>query len=247
MKEKTKQRTTQGIWKRAAAMLLACLMLFGVVDVTAFADEPEIVAQGNCGTYVFETQSYADDVKWTLDANGLLTISGTGGMMNFERTTMPWMQYDEQAYQYYNDTIKKVIINSGVTMIGANNFRNCRELESVDIADTVTEISMYGFINCRNLEKVTLREGLQTIGYEAFAGCTSLTEITIPNSVTDISFGVFEGCSNLKSVTISDGDTAGIDWSTFRNCSSLESITVGKNNTLYTSEDDVLFNKDLNP
>ena len=60
--------------KRILSILLAVLMLLsalplGMVD-TAYA---AALASGKCG----------DSAKWTLDAAGTLTISGTGRMTNF--------------------------------------------------------------------------------------------------------------------------------------------------------------------
>lgn len=67
-------RMKRGIGKRisksAMSLVLVCIMLFGVVDVTAYA--AEVVDSGDCG-------AYGDNVIWELDSDGKLTISGTGG------------------------------------------------------------------------------------------------------------------------------------------------------------------------
>ena len=65
---------------------------------------------------------------------------------------------------------------------------------------------------------------------------------TIPDSVRGIVDGAFYDCKSLKSVTIGNGVTS-IGYAAFGACDSLESITVDVNNTSYSSQDGVLFNK----
>lgn len=55
--------------------------------------DAEIIAEGNCGIS-------DDNAKWTLTSDGVLTISGSGEMANYD--TPPWY--------YYIDNIKKVVI-----------------------------------------------------------------------------------------------------------------------------------------
>ncbi len=51
--------------KRTLAVLLSILMLFGTMPMTVFAD---VTANGFCG----------DSVRWELDDEGTLTLSGDG-------------------------------------------------------------------------------------------------------------------------------------------------------------------------
>ncbi len=81
-----------------------------------------------------------------------------------------------------------------------------------------------------------------SIGYNAFSGCTSLTSVDIPDSVTSVESSAFEGCTSLTSVDIPDSVT-GIGNFAFSGCTSLESINVDGDNTVYSSEDGVLFDK----
>jgi hypothetical protein len=81
-----------------------------------------------------------------------------------------------------------------------------------------------------------------SIGGSVFYFFTGLTSVTIPNSVTSIGSYAFYHCSGLTSVTIpnsviSIGDYA-LDF-----CTSLTNITVGGSNSVYSSVDGVLFNK----
>ena len=86
--------------KRLLSIFLAACLIFTLLPVSAFADT---TASGTCG----------DNLTWTLDSEGILTISGTGDMYDYEYKKAPW----------FGDTeITKIVVNSGVTSIGAYAF-----------------------------------------------------------------------------------------------------------------------------
>lgn len=165
------------------------------------------VASGDCGEHV----------TWTLDDEGLLTISGSGDMADYTGEDMPW--YD------FCDSITSVVIENGVTSIGDYAFADCYFLTGVTIPGSLTDIGDYAFADCYSLENVTFPEGLTSIGEAAFDSCESLTEITIPGSVESIAFCAFSCCSGLTSVTIENGVTY-IDMYAFSLCESLTEITI---------------------
>ena len=82
-----------------------------------------------------------------------------------------------------------------------------------------------------------------SVGDRAFLWCTDVTSVTIPNSVTSIGTEAFSGCENLTSVTIGNSVTS-MGGDMFLGCTALTSITVDDHNTMYSSQDGVLFNKD---
>jgi len=77
----------------------------------------------------------------------------------------------------------------------------------------------------------------------AFSDSSNLTSINIPDSVTRIGFGVFQKCSSLTSLRIPANVTT-IDSYAFDNCYNLTSIEVDLSNSVYASEDGVVFNKE---
>ena len=70
-----------------------------------------------------------------------------------------------------------------------------------------------------------------------------ITEVVIKQGVTSIGDHAFEWLGNLTSVQL-PGSLKSIGASAFRYCYDLESINVSADNSTYSSEDGVLFNKD---
>lgn len=204
-------------------------------------DDGDIVqvgmASGTCGS----------NLSWTLDDEGVLTISGTGAMND-------WTSYKKDTPWYaYNSSIKKVVIESGVTSIGKCAFHSCNALTSMEIPDSVTCIGDYVAYNCENLSNVTISDTsvmtsigmnafgncsklsefiipdkVTSIGQYAFMFCTSLTSISIPDSMTVLTEGVFYGCESLIIVDLGDG-VSRINRMAFSDCTGLETLIIGKN------------------
>ena len=166
------------------AVLLLCAVPLGLGLVnTAYA--AETVDSGTCG----------DNVTWRLSDDGVLTISGTGAMADYDPwNDAPWYDYD------FRSQVKTVIMENGVTSIGAYAFKDCTSLTSVTIPGSVTSIGEYAFYYCEALTSVTIPNSVTSIGTFALKDCTSLTSVTIPDSVTSIGSSAFYGCSSLTDV-----------------------------------------------
>ena len=94
----------------------------------------------------------------------------------------------------------------------------------------------------KNDTSYSIPESVTCIASDAFGG-SRLTSVTIPESVTSIRLGAFFGCNGLTSITIpksvvSIGDLALAD------CANLSNIYADEENTVYTSVDGILFNKE---
>ncbi len=204
-----------------APLLTAALKCGGTeLEKPLITPDPEAAKSGTCGA------ADSDNVTWEVDSNNVLTISGTGGIKNFYRniptptgggitdSTGPWPK-----------TVTKVIVEEGVTSIGANAFRDCTRIQSIQIADSVKDIGEKAFYNCDSLESVNIPDSVTAIGYNAFYDCDSLESVNIPDSVTSISFYAFCDCSNLTDIKIPESVTE-IGSYTFSGCRSLTDITL---------------------
>ena len=174
----------------------------------------------DCDTVFEKGYTYWNEgnLTWKLDADGTLTISGTGAMKNYDYN-------DNPSPVYNNSNVKKVVIEDGVTSIGNSAFNECISLTSITIPDSVTSIGTYAFSGCRSLTSITIPDSVTSIGAYAFQSCSNLTSITIPDSVTSIGASAFNSCSGLTSITIPDSVTS-IGAYAFQSCSNLTSITI---------------------
>ena len=193
------------------------------------ASEPTETAPGysgdrycpDCDTIVEKGYTYwnEDNLTWKLYADGTLNISGAGAMKDYDYDNNPSPASQKK------DSVKKVVIEDGVTSIGNSAFFYCTSLTSITIPNSVTSIEPYAFYNCNSLTSITIPNSVTSIGNFAFSDCSSLTSITIPDSVTSIGAYAFSYCSSLTSITIPDSVTS-IGNGAFDNCSSLTSITI---------------------
>ena len=160
------------------------------------------------------------NITWRLTKDGTLYISGQGDMPDYD-----WYNEDEPEAPWKNKTIKKVIIERGVTSIGEYAFYYCRSLESIEIPDGMTSIGESAFNGCESLENIKIPAGVTSIGANAFDWCQSLKSIEIPDGVTSIEDSTFSGCINLESIKIPAGVTS-IGANAFDWCDSLKSIEI---------------------
>ena len=188
--------------KKTISIILAITMMFSIAFSNPFLMDVVAADSGTTG-------------QCTWNKNGtVLTISGDGAMANYSNYNAPW-----------GKTITKVIIEKGVTNIGAHAFRGCSGLTSVTIPESMQSIDEAAFYECSSLTSVTIPESVTSICAYAFWGCSGLTSITIPESVKSIGKYAFSRCSGLTSITIPEG-VQSIDESTFSWCSGLTSITI---------------------
>ena len=117
--------------KKLLGLILALLMVFSLLPASAFA--ANVVQSGTCG----------ENLTWTFDDEGVLTITGTG-----EMTGAPW--------ESYKDSIKSVVIGDGVTRICDDAFREYSEMTEIIIPNSVTQIGSYAFLGCSGLKGISL-------------------------------------------------------------------------------------------
>ncbi len=186
---------------------------------------------------VEERSGVIDNLTWQLSSEGVLTISGSGDMMDFIDSEAPWRSF--------SDAVKKVVISSGVTSIGAQAFYWC-EFDEFDLPDSITKIGSAAFY-CSHLDQIKLPKNLTVIGdnafYQnhfktielpdklerissyAFSGCSKLEAVVFPASVKYIENSAFENCNSLTSVTI-PGTVVGIGDRAFESCKGLETVVI---------------------
>ena len=193
-----------------------------VRNVTAYQITKATVDYGSCG----------ENLTWELDDDGVLTISGTGSMTDFEAYNAPWYRH--------RTLIETAVIQHGVTSIGEYAFYECSSLTRVTIPNSVTSIREGSFNRCSSLTGVTIPNGVTSIEKGAFIFCSTLAHVTIPDSLTSIGEYTFYECSSLTSVTIPNSVTQ-IGFGAFSGSNA--AISVASGNSKYCSVAGALYNK----
>ena len=123
-----------------------------------------------------------------VSGQGVLTVKGDGGNLKkylrseggvLDISVLKNVKVINDAFRGYDD-LKDIILPTSLTTIGANAFKGCTSLATVNLVQ---------------LDKLT------KIGKDAFGGCNALKSIAIPASITDIGTNAFDGCNSLKEVT----------------------------------------------
>jgi len=144
-----------------------------VSDETALGEYTELteitsVVNGKNTLYTTAVEAGIDGitgaVTWSLDANGVFTVSGEGAMEDYTSA-------DEVPWKDYLADITSVVIGEGVTHVSDYGFYGAVNLTSITFENEyLYRIGECTFYNCENLKTVTLPKGLKEIGYGAF-GC----------------------------------------------------------------------------
>lgn len=212
--------------RRFFAMLLSLAMLFTLAP-TAFATDNNTetnksqltTMHGTCGA------TDNDSVTWKLAQNNqdsenptyTLTISGKGAMADYssnignpKNATQPW-RADQTGIDV--TAITKIVVEPGVTKIGAFAFNGITNVTEYDIAATVTDIGRWG-LETSSVEHFYLNENpnykvdrdgvLLTANGETLiaypGGAAPRASYTIPSTVTEVASGAFVGCDAAKLV-----------------------------------------------
>jgi len=120
------------------------------------------------------------------------------------------------------------------------------KLTTINMSEvTLTKIPDRMFQGCAVLTSIKLPQTLKAIGNELFADCVNLTSISLPDSLVSLAGNAFNNCASLPELTIPASMTSGLGFTTFcSGCKKLSKITVAETNTVYSSLDGVLYNKD---
>ena len=177
-----------------------------IVSVTYRKPAAATVASGKCG----------DSAKWKLDAEGTLTISGTGRMYDYEwpadrgGTTPPWLA------NKYRDSIRALRVEQGITYIGRCAFDSCGNLSDVTLPTSLRIIGPWAFNDCTALRSIQLPEGLTTIKEDAFKAA-GLVSITFPSTLRELRNCAFMNCEKLQSLRLPEGLTTIGVWAFYCN------------------------------
>ena len=244
-------------------MLCATPMIYAQAGGIATHNPSDVVMLLNDAAMgkVIDSGSCGKNANYELYDDYTLRIFGKGAMYNYNYIYTPNRMYSDTPWSSWDSKIKSVVIEDGVTRIGADSFfaftsltevnisntvtsigreafSHCTALKKINIPNSVTSLGACAFSHCSSLAEVNIPDGLETIDKDVFCECSSLAHIDIPNSVTSIGEFAFSGCS-LTEIIIPDSVTF-IGQCAFGWCDNLKYVKIGKGVTVI--EDGAFFN-----
>ena len=168
----------------------------GGSDTPDVPDVPDVPETNEYGTAV-STGSCGAEAVWTLYDSGTLVISGKGQMTDYilnggtYSTDAPW--FNDRA------SVKSIIVESGITTVGANAFYACSNATSAVIPEGIASIGDGAFEYC-NLASFTAHEGVMSIGDYAFVSNNNLTTVNLPATLESVGEWAFDDCTSLSKV-----------------------------------------------
>ena len=147
--------------KRCCALAAAMVMVFGT-GTSYCRNSSSFEIKAHAESIQEDDDKIGDNIEWSIDKDGTLTITGTGRMYDY-------VTFNESLLSE-NSSIKKVVIKDGIENVGGAVFWNCENLEKVVLPDSVTEIGDYAFYGCTALYDINLHSGITHIGYGVFDG-----------------------------------------------------------------------------
>ena len=158
-------------------------------DVEALSTQAETVrVSGTCG----------ENITFQLTTDGVLTLSGSGAMPEIE---YDWKYYEPKCgWGTYISSIKKIVIEEGITSISQYSFYDCENLTEVSIPSSINAIGWEAFHWCHNVNKVMIDDLTSwcdidfdgenanplRFGADLYVEGEKKTQLIIPNGVTEI-------------------------------------------------------------
>lgn len=178
-----------------------------------------------------------EDVTWAYDtATGTLTISGAGGMRKYTASeAAPWYLYRE--------SITDVVIENGITILGAYAFADCTALTRIALPSTITKVDKPTCQNCTSLTDIYITDMVSWAAgtFTALMTCNDngknlylngelVVDLVIPEGTEAIGASAFRNCSSLRSIIVPDS-VQSIGNSAFSQCTSLQTVALPDNLT----------------
>lgn len=195
--------------KRLVSFLLACLLCAALAACEKRPEEPDFPENPSSGTTLPAASAEPADrgeidgssLSWEIYGDGTLYIRGSGDMPEFESSSiedsdLPWNPYRRGNIDT-TLTIKKVVVEEGVTTLSPYAFEDCVDLTQVTLPQSLVAVPYCAFTNCRKLTAVSGGIGLVRIEENAFQGCTALRTISLSAPLRTVELGAFSGCDNL--------------------------------------------------
>lgn len=182
--------------KRIISLLLIIVISLSMLPLTITVSA---TTSGTCG----------QQISWTLDDMGTLTLTGQGPMDDYGLFGPTWQgsytySLQDQPWKNVRDQIKTIVISEGITYIGDTAFASCKNLVSVNLPNSLSRIGDAAFATCPLLEEIVLPNGVESVELLAFFA-SGLKSVSIPLSLKSISQSAFS-CESITTVYYSGSE-----------------------------------------
>lgn len=129
---------------------------------------------------------------------------------------------------YFFETIsavKKVNVLGEIKELGDGVFKDCQELEEINLSYTGNSISKEFFFNCKKLTRGLSFTSVDDIGESAFENCQALENISFAPHVKTIGDKAFKNCTSLKQMPFDVCPTS-IGAEAFMGCNKFNTLNI---------------------
>lgn len=200
----------------------------------------------------YEDPSCGDNLIYTLQ-DGVLTISGTGAMYDWEVNEYMDLnlKVSRSPWRAYRESIKKIVVEEGVTYVGTGAFCGCPNLTTIELPSTLQNVGWYVMpdfdssrhqiiyngprVNCPNLGDLTQYVTYAENSTGRYGSNLSWTFDETTKTVTISGYGRMDAESQspwrqypfnkvVEHAVIEEGVTS-VDEEAFRDCVNLQSVS----------------------
>ena len=151
---------------------------------------PAYAESGSCAP-LDENGNEIGSCYWVYDPDSYtLKISGNGQMQAYNRYDDGTTYFDGRHLTYYTDApwfnlnVQNLVVEKGITNIGARAFADMKMLQNVSLSDTIISLDSTAFHNSA-VQNINIPDSLKNIGTNALSAMGHLSDIDL-NQVEDI-------------------------------------------------------------
>lgn len=240
-------------FQRIASFIISLLLIFTSMGSATFAIGKE-------GTFEKDGITYKIIKERTQDAPGAVQVGNGKFSMtinkksleipetvtNDKNETYEVVAIGDKAFDNSTEenSLGSVIIPASVISIGNSAFSDLTSLNDVKFAEN-SQLQVIGdnAFDTTSIKSISIPSSVKSIGASAFTKCSKLTSVIMSEGVTSLGDGVFSDNKQLPSITLPASLTS-MGKNVFNNCPGLKNISVVQGNTVYASENGVLYSAD---
>lgn len=156
------------------------------IDKETRESEPEVIEPENINDweYIEENDGTISLIKYKGTETTVIIPNRINGK-RVKKIDAPFGLWDATicsgniTYWGVQNTIKKVVISSGIEEITRKSFCCSKALEEIVLPNSIKTVGDYTFWNCENLKNITIPESVTTMGEFVFSEIPSIT-VNVP-------------------------------------------------------------------